>query len=112
MLRARDRRGGQAEATRVNRGRVIGLYDVDPDRDPEIDFGNASAFLWTPQGGMVQVRQRSRPAGIDAAGRIAVVDDVDIAEGASENLARELAAGRAPRSPPFTMAFVPRSLET
>jgi hypothetical protein len=75
--------GGEAEATHVNNGRVVGLYHVDPDRDPEIDFGNASTFLWTPQGGMVQVRQRSRPAGIDAAGRIAVVDDVDIAEGAS-----------------------------
>jgi probable HAF family extracellular repeat protein len=74
--------GGEAEATHVSNGRVVGFYHVDPDQDPDFDPGNASTFLWTPSGGMVHVRSRSRPAGIDAAGRIAVVEDADIPEGA------------------------------
>ena len=79
--------GGSAEATHVSAGRVLGLFHADPDRSPDDDFGNVRTFLWTEDEGPVDVTPAgffgARPAGIDAAGRIAVHEDRDIAEGAS-----------------------------
>ena len=78
--------GGSAEATHVNAGKVLGLYHADPDRSPDDDFGNVRTFLWTEDTGSIDVTPSgflgARPAGIDAAGRIAVHEDRDIAEGA------------------------------
>ena len=59
-----------AVATSINNGRVVGWYVA-----PNV---GVKPFLWTPQGGLRDVNPRgfdngSRPVGIDAAGRIAVV---------------------------------------
>src|SRR6185436_14307285 len=58
-----------AQATSITNGRVVGWYVSDIGARP---------FLWTSRRGAVDVNPRgfnngSRPAGIDAAGRIAVV---------------------------------------
>lgn len=61
---------GTAVATSITNGRVVGWY-VSPNI-------GVKPFLWTPRRGLVDVNPRgfnngSRPVGIDAAGRIAVV---------------------------------------
>lgn len=63
----------QGFATHVSAGRVIGLFTTPSINGPR-------TFLWTATQGMVDVTPRSftdgaRPAGIDAQGRIAVVDE-------------------------------------
>jgi hypothetical protein len=63
-----------ADATHVNRGKVVGQFVAAT--------GGFRTFLWTAAGGFVDVTPAdftfgARPAGIDAAGRIAVTDDQD-----------------------------------
>jgi probable HAF family extracellular repeat protein len=57
-----------AVGTSINNGRVVGWYGAT---------GGSRTFLWTPKRGLVDVTPRgfigSRPVGIDAAGRIAVL---------------------------------------
>ena len=59
-----------AVATSINNGRVVGWY-------ASADTNGSRPFLWTPRRGLVDVTPRgfngSRPVGIDAAGRIAVL---------------------------------------
>ena len=61
--------GGDAEATHVNRGRVVRYF---------VGSVGSRTFLWTAEHGMVDVTPPdftgASPVGIDAAGRIAVTD--------------------------------------
>lgn len=65
---------GLSRATHVTAGQVVGVFG--PPRRGQ----GARTFLWTAARGMVDVTPRSytngaRPAGIDAQGRIAIIDD-------------------------------------
>lgn len=78
-----------AVATSITNGRVVGWY-VSPNV-------GVKPFLWTPRRGVVDVNPRgfnggSRPVGIDAAGRIALVYE-------DENLANTKSVVLVPRGP-------------